>query len=77
MATPNAMPKRTNPLHQQILSGLLATKPVTTTVKRVVKDAAGKDQVVERKVTRQGLRFPLAQNVSEANIDLAAKRWLR
>ncbi|AMS00964.1 hypothetical protein SEA_LOSER_68 [Mycobacterium phage Loser] len=77
MATPNAMPKRTNPLHQQMLSALLATKPVTTTFKKLVKDSAGKDQVVERKVTRQGLRFPLAQNVSEANVDLAAKRWLR
>ncbi|AEL17896.1 hypothetical protein TRIXIE_64 [Mycobacterium phage Trixie] len=76
MATPNQMPKRTNPIHQQILSGLLATKPVTSTFKKIVRGADGKDQVVERKVTRQGIRFPLAQNVSEANIDRAAKRWL-
>ncbi|AOT24984.1 hypothetical protein PBI_KALPINE_65 [Mycobacterium phage Kalpine] len=77
MATPNQMPQRTNPIHQHTLSGLLATKPVTSTFKKVVKGSDGKDQVVERKVTRQGLRFPLAQNVSEANVDRMARRWLR
>lgn len=71
------MPRKTNPLHQQILGGLLATKPVTTTVKSLVKDDAGKEQVVSTKQTRQGLRFPLAQNVSEVNIDRAARRWMR
>lgn len=77
MATPNQMPKRTNPLHQQTLSALLATKPVTTTFKKLVKGSDGKDQVIERKVTRQGLRFPLAQNVSDHNVDIMARRWLR
>ncbi|AMS01054.1 hypothetical protein SEA_CHANGELING_65 [Mycobacterium phage Changeling] len=77
MATPNAMPKRTNPLHQQMLSALLATKPVTTTFKKVSKDSNGKELVTETKVTRQGLRFPLAQNVSDENVDRMARRWLR
>ncbi|QBJ00250.1 hypothetical protein SEA_PHARAOH_62 [Mycobacterium phage Pharaoh] len=84
MATPNVMPKKTNPLHQQTLALLLATKPVTTTIKsfvvgedgRAVKDAAGRELIVETKQTRQGLRWPLAQNVSEANIERMGRRWL-
>ncbi|AER48774.1 hypothetical protein SEA_FAYELY_66 [Mycobacterium phage Fayely] len=76
MATPNAMPRKTSPIHQQILSSLLATKPVTSTFKRVVKGDDGKDAVVETKVVRQGLRAPLAQNVTELNVDRMAKRWL-
>ncbi|QFG12566.1 hypothetical protein PBI_TOAKA_67 [Mycobacterium phage Toaka] len=76
MATPNAMPRKASPIHQQILSGLLATKPVTSTFKTVVKGDDGKDTVVETKVVRQGLRAPLAQNVSEENVDRMAKRWL-
>lgn len=77
MATPNQMPKRTNPIHQQVLSGLLATKPVTTAFKSIAKDVDGKEIIVEAKRTRQGLRFPLAQNVTELSIDRAARRWLR
>uniref|UniRef100_A0AAU8GS30 Uncharacterized protein n=1 Tax=Mycobacterium phage BabyBack TaxID=3158877 RepID=A0AAU8GS30_9CAUD len=74
-ATPNVMPKRANVIHQQILSGLLATKPASWVKKTIVK-VDGKDEVVKTRVTRQELRFPLAQNVSEFNIDLAARRWL-
>lgn len=73
------MPKPTpkaNLIHQQLLAGLIATKPVTSTFKSLAKDKDGKETVVSRKVTRQGLRYPLAQNVSEANVDLAAKRWI-
>ncbi|QBJ04867.1 hypothetical protein SEA_ELEPHANTOON_66 [Mycobacterium phage Elephantoon] len=77
MATPNAMPKKANPLHQQILSGLLANKPATTTIKTLSKDKQGKEVVVETKVTRQVVRHPLAQNVSEENIDRMAARWLQ
>ncbi|QFP95545.1 hypothetical protein SEA_GAUGELDP_62 [Mycobacterium phage GaugeLDP] len=73
--TPNVMPKRANVIHQQILSGLLATKPASWVKKTLVK-VDGKDEVVKTRVTRQELRFPLAQNVSEFNIDLAARRWL-
>ncbi|AXH46802.1 hypothetical protein SEA_ACOLYTE_59 [Mycobacterium phage Acolyte] len=77
MATPNQMPRKTNPLHQQILSGLLATKPVTSTFKKLVKGTDGKTEVAETKVTRQGLRSPLSQNVAEENVDRMARRWLR
>ncbi|AOZ61303.1 hypothetical protein SEA_DARTHPHADER_63 [Mycobacterium phage DarthPhader] len=76
MATPNAMPKRTNPLHQQLLSALLATKPVTRIHKRVEKDASGKEHTVETKSTVHTLRSPLAANVSDENIERAARRWI-
>ncbi|AVR76922.1 hypothetical protein SEA_GREEDYLAWYER_63 [Mycobacterium phage GreedyLawyer] len=77
MATPNQMPKRTNPMHQQILSGLLANKPVTRSHKFLAKGADGKEIVLETKVKRQVLRFPLAENISEDNIDRAARAWLK
>ncbi|QFG08646.1 hypothetical protein PBI_VANISOA_66 [Mycobacterium phage Vanisoa] len=35
MATPNAMPKKAHPLHQQILSVLLANRPVTKLARNV------------------------------------------
>ncbi|AHJ88719.1 hypothetical protein PBI_RHYNO_61 [Mycobacterium phage RhynO] len=75
-ATPNAMPRKVNPLLSQLLSGLIETKPVTSTFKHLVKGEDGKETVVSRKVTRQGLRYPLAQNVSNENVELAAKRWI-
>ncbi|AZS08265.1 hypothetical protein PBI_IRONMAN_64 [Mycobacterium phage IronMan] len=76
-ATPNAMPKRANVIHQQILSGLLATKPVSWARKTLVKDKDGKEQVVKTTVTNQEPRFALARNVSDENIDRMAGRWLR
>ncbi|ASR86165.1 hypothetical protein SEA_BOBSWAGET_60 [Mycobacterium phage BobSwaget] len=76
MATPNQMPKRTSPLHQQILSALLANKPASWSRKTIVK-VDGKEEVVKTTISHQEPRFPLARNVSEFNIDLAAKRWLR
>ncbi|AEK07339.1 hypothetical protein PBI_MYXUS_68 [Mycobacterium phage Myxus] len=35
MATPNAMPKKANPLHQQILGALVANRPVTKLARNV------------------------------------------
>ncbi|QTF81487.1 hypothetical protein SEA_TARSUSIV_63 [Mycobacterium phage TarsusIV] len=76
MATPNAMPKKANVIHQQILSGLLATKPVSWARKTLVK-VDGKEEVVKTTVTHQEPRFALARNVSDENIDRMAQRWLR
>ncbi|AHJ86679.1 hypothetical protein CRB1_68 [Mycobacterium phage CRB1] len=76
MATPNQMPKRTNPIHQQILSGLLANKPASWARKTLVKGKDGKDEVIKTTVTHQEPRFPLARNVSDFNIDRTARRWL-
>ncbi|AIK67781.1 hypothetical protein AVV38_gp38 [Mycobacterium phage Piro94] len=76
MATPNAMPKKANVIHQQILSGLLATKPVSWARKTLVK-VDGKEAVVKTTITHQEPRFPLARNVSDENIDRMARRWIR
>ncbi|MDV6975302.1 hypothetical protein [Mycobacterium intracellulare] len=72
--TPNAMPRKANPIHQQLLSGLLETKPVSWVRKRIDPETNG---VVQTKVTGTALRFPLAQNMSNLNVDRAAKRWMR
>ena len=76
MPTPNQMPNKANPLHQQLLAGLIETKAVSWDRKSLSKDKDGKEVLNTTKVTRQGLRFPLAQNVSEDSIERAAKRWL-
>jgi len=75
--TPNAMPRKANPIHQQILGGLIATKPVSWDHKILVKGKDDKEQVVKTKVTGTALRFPLAQNVSDENVDRMARRWIR
>ncbi|AOT24716.1 hypothetical protein PBI_STASIA_60 [Mycobacterium phage Stasia] len=71
---PKPTPKR-NLVHQQLLSGLIETKPVSWARKSLAKDKDGKEQVVKTTITRQGLRYPLAQNVSNHNVELAARRW--
>ncbi|AHG23848.1 hypothetical protein CH25_gp38 [Mycobacterium phage EagleEye] len=72
--TPNAMPKKANAIHLQILSGLLATKPASW-VKKTLVQVDGKDEVVKTTITREEPRFALSQNVSGENIDRVAKRW--
>ncbi|AFQ97369.1 hypothetical protein FGG47_gp33 [Mycobacterium phage Rebeuca] len=75
-ATPSAMPRKVNPLRQKLLGSLIETKPVSWTQKTVAKGPDGKEVVTEHKRTRQGLRYPLAQNVSNDNVERAAKRWI-
>ncbi|AFF28359.1 hypothetical protein FDI09_gp35 [Mycobacterium phage Twister] len=75
-ATPNVMPRKVDPLRQSLLGSLIETKPVSWTQKSVAKGPDGKEVVTERKRTRQGLRYPLAQNVSNDNVERAAKRWI-
>lgn len=77
MTTPNAMPKQTNKIRQQVLGSLIDSKPASRTVKTLAKDADGKEIVKETKVSRQELRNPLAYNVSEENVERLAKRWLK
>jgi hypothetical protein len=74
------MPKpvaKANLIHQQILGGLIATAPVSWTRKSLTKDKDGKESVVKTRVTGTALRFPLAQNVSDFNINRMAERWAR
>lgn len=68
--------KKANRIHQQLLGGLIETKPTSWERKTLAKDAEGKEIVNTTKVTKQTLRFPLAQNVSEDNVERASRRWL-
>lgn len=59
MTTPNAMPRKANPLHQQILAGLIRTVPASWKQK-VIDPATAlekKPTVVEIAHTRQVLPF--------------------
>lgn len=76
MATPNQMPKRPNVLRQQLLAGLIETKPSSWKAKSISKDDDGKELVSTTTVTNSVLKYPLAQNVSEAAVEAVAKRWI-
>lgn len=65
---------RTNVLHQRLLAGLIETQPVSRSYK-VWNDEKKDVEVV--KDTFDGLRYPLAQNVSALNIERAAKGWVK
>lgn len=70
------MPKRPNRVRQQLLAGLIETKPSSWNRKVLSKDEDGKEQIDTVKVSHDALRFPLAQNISERNVERAARRWL-
>lgn len=67
--------KKANRVHQQALSALIETKPLSYTKKTLGKDVDGKEIVVNQTVTYESLRYPLAQNVSDENVERAARRW--
>jgi hypothetical protein len=74
------MPKPTAVLHpqrQKLLGALIETQKSTTTVKVLVKDENGKEDVKSISTTRDILRWPLAQNVSEQSVEALAGRWVR
>lgn len=75
--TPNAMPRKANKLHQQLLASLIETKPVKSTFKSLSQDENGKEVVNTAVQVSPGLRFPLAQNVSSLNVNRAAKEWIK
>lgn len=77
MSTPNQMPKKQNKLKVQVIDGLISVSPSTWTRKVLGKDGDGKETVENERVVRDVLRFPLAQNVSNDNVERAASRWLR
>lgn len=71
------MPKpgpRTNLVHQQILAGLIETKPVSWDHKTWNDE---EKSVEVTKEAREGLRQPLAQNVSALSVERAAKKWVK
>ena len=78
MPTPNQMPTKANPLHQQLLAGLIETKPVSWEHKKLEDHSDDKNNnVLVTKHVRPGLRYPLAQNVSELNVNRAAKGFIK
>lgn len=71
---PNQMPSKPSNLRQQLLAGLIETKP-TSWSRKEWDDEKKEERTVA--VTRDSLKFPLAQNVSSANVDALAKRWIK
>ncbi|AVJ50810.1 hypothetical protein SEA_PHRANNY_69 [Mycobacterium phage Phranny] len=69
---------KANRLHQQILGDLIATKQTVWTRKRIDPDSPDpkRPKVIETKVFGTELARPLARNVSEFNVERAAKRWI-
>jgi hypothetical protein len=55
---------------------MIETKPTTRTHKVLSRDADCKEVIFETKVTDTVLVFPLAQNVSEHNVNRMAARWM-
>ena len=62
---------RPNPLRTQLLGALVDTKTGTRSHKALGADG----EVVTAQVPTSELRFPLAANVSELNVERAARRW--
>jgi hypothetical protein len=68
--------KKANLIRQQMVGGLIETKPASWERKTLAKDEDGKEIVINKRVTHQALRYPLAQNISDENVERIAKRWL-
>lgn len=71
---PKAKP---NNIRVAVLDGLISMSPSSWERKTLSKDENGKEVVNASKVSRSVLRYPLAQNVSDENVDRLAKRWLK
>lgn len=75
MSKPTA---KLNLVHQQVLAGLTATRPTAWDHKVIVPATSTEKEKVDKvKVVGTEVRYPLAQNVSEENIERAAVRWAR
>lgn len=76
--TPNAMPRKANPLHQQILGSLLETRTASWVHRAIDPKSENpkKPNLIETKMAGSELVYPLARNVSEASVERAARRWL-
>lgn len=77
MTTPNQMPDKRDNTGRRIVGDLIQTVPASWTRKTLRKDEEGKEKVESVTVNYQALRYPLAQNVSEENVERAAWRWLK
>ena len=75
MVTPNLMPKKVNPIHTQILGSLIDAKPHKWEQRTFVRVDGVETLVMAPHVHGETLRWPLAQNVSDENVDRLAARW--
>lgn len=76
MVTPNQMPKRQSKVRQQLVASLIETQQASWKRKVWAKDEDGELKEATVTVTRDALRYPLAQNVSDRNVEALAERWL-
>lgn len=76
MKTPNEMPKKANLLKQRLIHSLVETAPSVWKIRSIAKAEDGTEEVVESSKTRNVLKFPLAHNVSDLNVERAARRFL-
>lgn len=68
---PSQMPRRTNPIHHQILGYLTASVPKDSIRSKMVEN----DKVETVVGCYHAPRYRLAANVSDRNIDIMARRW--
>ena len=68
--------KKANRIHQQLLAGLIETKPTSWSRKDLGKDKDGKEIVTTTQVPHLALRYPLAQNVSEESVERSSRKWI-
>lgn len=76
---PNEMPKRYDKqrlLRMQLLAGLIETRKSTWTQKVITKDEDGKEQVESVNHRHDPLRYPLAANIAEWNVERLSREWL-
>lgn len=68
----------TTAIQAQILGNLLDTKPVSWTHKSIDPNSQdpNKPDIIETKVPGVELKFPLAKNVSNENVENLAERWI-
>ncbi|AXH50745.1 hypothetical protein SEA_SHAM4_66 [Mycobacterium phage Sham4] len=77
MATPNSMPRKVNPLHKQILTGLTKVRQNLRKETRVTNVRRDADGVYHHELTTKDVPVPtLAANVSQESLDRLAERWL-
>lgn len=73
---PNNMPRTNNKMRTQIVDSLIATTPAVWKKKVVKRDEDGKEVFETIDVAASALRFPLAQNMSDENVERLARKWL-
>ena len=76
LATPNQMPKKPSLVRQQIVAALIETKKSGWNRKVFTQGEDGKQVETTVKVEHDALRYPLAQNVSDVNVERLSRRWL-